>query len=428
MKAINGIKLITLSVILCLSMTSCKKWDPIEATIPSSNNVVTGILDANTTWTSDNIYELSGKVVVPAGITLTIEPGTIIKGRTGTNTLASALIVARGGKIMAEGTSAKPIIFTTVLDNIEKGQLSGTNLDETDLEKWGGVIILGKAPVSAENGDDVAQIEGIPATEIYGAYGGSDVADNSGIMKYVSIRHGGVLIGDGNEINGLTLGGVGNGTTMEFIEVVANLDDGIELFGGTVNVKNAIVSYAGDDSYDIDQNYAGTLENIVAIQGIRADEALELDGPEGSTYIDGLFTIRNGTFISLDDEAEAGDWKSKAQGTIDNVYFEGYAKWIKVRANFNSADNCVTKSDSYSYLVDDSKLVVRNATFMGVSDLADAVNAYTKATDCSSSLDDAAQAALDNIINSSSNSTDGKKGADESVFNGWSWSSANGKL
>ena len=184
-----------------------------EAVIVTSTNVVkTGFISTNETWVATQMYELQGKVVVQNGVTLTIEPGTIIKGQEGTGTNASALVIAKGGMIDAVGTATSPIIFTSVLDNIQEGQLTGTNLDENDQGKWGGIIVLGDAPISAADGDVLSQIEGIPVTDTYGAFGGSNVADNSGSMSYVSIRHGGALIGAGNEINGLTLGGVGTGT------------------------------------------------------------------------------------------------------------------------------------------------------------------------------------------------------------------------
>ena len=204
----------------------------------TDNTVKHGHITSDETWTADNIYELNGKVVVDNGVTLTIEQGTIIKGKTGNGALASALIIAKGGKINAVGTPSSPIIFTSTLDNIEKGQLTGSNLDENDGGMWGGVIILGNAPISAGNGNTSSQIEGIPATDIFGAYGGSDELDNSGVFSYVSIRHGGALIGAGNEINGLTLGGVGSLTTISNIEIISSLDDGIEFFGGTVNISN----------------------------------------------------------------------------------------------------------------------------------------------------------------------------------------------
>lgn len=294
----------------------CSNGDCIE--VASSQVTKAGLLTANETWKADKIYVLSGKVVVNDGVTLTIEPGTIIKGAQGTGSLASALIVARGGKLMAEGTAEKPIIMTTIDDNIEIGQTAGTNLDETIVGQWGGLIILGKAPISASSGAE-AQIEGIPADDSYGAYGGSVSADNSGSIKYVSVRHGGALIGDGNEINGITLGGVGSGTIIENVEVIGNFDDGIEFFGGSVNVKNALVWAQGDDAYDIDQSYSGTISNAIYIAGAESDHAFEIDGPEGTVNTTGMFTIKNFSCKGL--SAEYMDWRDKAQGTIENCYF-----------------------------------------------------------------------------------------------------------
>ena len=192
-------------------------------TISVSKNI-----DANTTWEQGKIYILEGRITVLPGVTLTIQPGTIIKGREGSESNATALMVARGGKLMAVGTAEAPIIFTSVSDNIIPGEIKSPNLDPTLNGLWGGLLILGKAPISAESTS--MQIEGIPTSDLNGLYGGTEPEDNSGVIKYVSIRHGGANIGEGNEINGLTLGGVGSGTVIENIEIVANQDDGVEWF------------------------------------------------------------------------------------------------------------------------------------------------------------------------------------------------------
>ena len=285
---------------------------------------VTGAITADVTWTNDKIYELNQKVVVDNGATLTIEAGTIIKGKPGTGSLASALIIARGSKINAEGTSTSPIIFTSTSDNIDAGQTAGTNLDESNRGLWGGLIVLGNAPGSFKGDLVEIQIEGIPADDTFGLYGGTDAADNSGILKYVSIRHGGALIGEGNEINGLTLGGVGNGTVIENIEVLANVDDGVEFFGGTVNVTNVLVWGQGDDAIDIDQAYSGTIDNAVVVLGDASDHAFEVDGPEGTST--GSFTLQNATIIgnSVTPNGEYADYRSGAMGATNNVYAYGF--------------------------------------------------------------------------------------------------------
>ena len=277
-----------------------------------------GVLAVNETWSTDSIYVLNGRVVVPAGIELTIQPGTIIKGKEGDGANASTLIIAQGGSIDARGTESAPIIMTSVLDNITVGQQAGTNLDETDAGLWGGLIVLGYAPISADAA--TALIEGLPANEAYAVYGGTDAADNSGYIEYVSVRHGGTLIGDGNEINGITLAGVGSATVVNNIEVVANVDDGVEFFGGSVNASNIVVWAQGDDAYDIDQAYAGTIDNFVYVAGPNSDHGLEIDGPEGKTGSG--FTASNGSLYGM--SAEIADFRDSAMGNIQNIYITGF--------------------------------------------------------------------------------------------------------
>ncbi|MEJ6604250.1 MAG: hypothetical protein QNL51_16945, partial [Opitutaceae bacterium] len=208
------------------------------ASLPAADVNVSGSITSNTTWTADNIYNLSGYVFVAGGSTLTIEPGTVVKGAVSTGAGAAALVVTAGSKIMAEGTADKPIIFTSALDNLD-GSLGS---DRKGL--WGGLIVLGNASINSRS-DKAAtgtptqdQIEGMSVSTDQIpliTFGGTNDADNSGIIKYVSIRHGGATIGTGNEINGLTMGGVGSGTTVSYVEVYSNQDDGFEFFGGTVN-------------------------------------------------------------------------------------------------------------------------------------------------------------------------------------------------
>ena len=322
----------TLSAILALAFTGCMQdeappilEDPGNSGTVGNNTVsVSGMISESTTWTNDNIYVLNQKVVVPSGVVLTIQAGTIIKGTEGTGSLASALIIAQGGKLNAVGTATEPIIFTSINDNIEVGQTAGTNLDETNSGLWGGLIVLGYAPSSFSGDVDVVQIEGIPADDTFGLYGGEDATDNSGVYQYISIRHGGALIGEGNEINGLTLGGVGSGTVIENIEVVANVDDGIEFFGGTVNATNLLVWAQGDDAIDIDQGYSGIIDNAIVILGANSDHAFEIDGPEGTAT--GSFTLRNSTIVgnSVTENGEYADYRSKAMGRTENIYAYGF--------------------------------------------------------------------------------------------------------
>ena len=238
---------------------------------------VSGNITQNTIWETGKVYVLTGRIAVVSGVTLTIQEGVVVKGEAGTGANATALLIARGGKLMAEGTADSPIIFTSVADEIMPGEIASPNLEPTLNGLWGGLLVLGNAPISADAAS--VQIEGIPPSDQNGLYGGTDAADNSGIIRFISIRHGGANIGEGNEINGLTLGGVGSGTIIENVEVIANQDDGIEWFGGTVSVKNAVLWNVGDDAVDTDQSWAGTLDNFIVVNP--GDECFELDGPEG---------------------------------------------------------------------------------------------------------------------------------------------------
>lgn len=227
------------------------------------------------TWTANHTYYLDGLVFVNDGQTLTIEPGTVIKAKPGQGGQASALIVSRGGRIMAEGTRDKPIIFTAEADDLN----GSVPIEKRGL--WGGLIILGNAPVHTESGE--ASIEGIPFYEPRGVYGGLLENDNSGVLRYVSIRHGGTNLGEGNEINGLTLAGVGRKTEIDYVEIISNEDDGIELFGGTVNLKHVLVAFCGDDAFDYDLGYAGKGQFLAGIQypGI-GDRLFETGGTQTS--------------------------------------------------------------------------------------------------------------------------------------------------
>jgi len=291
----------------------------VNVVLEQTTFYVDGNITANTTWETGKVYILQSRIAVVAGVTLTIEPGVVIKGEAGTGANATALIIARGGKIMAEGTASQPIIFTSVADEIMPGQIASPNLDPDIDGLWGGVIVLGNARISAAS--ESVQIEGIPPSDPNGLYGGTNDADNSGIIRYISIRHGGSNIGEGNEINGLTLGGVGSGTIIEYVEVVANQDDGIEWFGGSVSVTNALVWNSGDDALDTDQAWSGTMDNFVIICGATTDHALEIDGPEGS-YIAGHI-VKNGSVKGYE-TAELGDFRDGANGSFENIYFFGF--------------------------------------------------------------------------------------------------------
>jgi hypothetical protein len=397
----KAIYFLMMFAVTALVMSSCKddpEPEPEETEVTVSSNIT-----ANTTWETGKTYILAGRITVVSGVTLTIEPGVIIKGQAGTGANATALVVARGGKLMAEGTATQPIIFTTIADEIEPGQIASPNLDPDLDGLWGGVIILGNAPISASSSS--IQIEGIPPSDQNGLYGGTDAADNSGVIKYVSIRHGGANIGEGNEINGLTLGGVGSGTEIEYVEVIANQDDGIEFFGGTVSVKNAIVWNSGDDAIDTDQAWAGTLDNFIVICGPTTDHALEIDGPEG-TLIDGHI-VKNGSIKGYE-SAELGDFRDGARASFQNIYFFGFT---------NPAENDGRGDFSLS---GDATLANFASGDLSFSGLQITLAAGVTLTDVFKHGTDAHATAVAAGANT--------VGADKSKFTGWSWAEESGQL
>lgn len=314
---------------------------------PYADSTLEGNITSDTTLDASKIWLLKGRVSVEDGVTLTIPAGTIIKAASGTGADASTLIIARGGTIIADGTADAPIVMTSISDNIEVGGTypsSGPALNVDTRGLWGGLLILGNAPSSFSGDVTELQIEGIPTSDTNGLYGGSDAADDSGSVQYLSIRHGGAEIGEGNEINGLTLGGVGSGTTINHIEVLGNVDDGIEFFGGTVNASNLLVWGQGDDAIDIDQAYAGTIDGAMVILTSASDHGFEIDGPEGSAA--GRFTLKNATVIGATDDCDAegvdgemADFRKGATGDLMNVLFKDFAggKDVELDASADAA-------------------------------------------------------------------------------------------
>ncbi|MBN2892884.1 MAG: hypothetical protein JXL97_13535 [Bacteroidales bacterium] len=312
---------------------SCKKEiepDPNATEFVDNGDGSVTIIDkgqgiGTKTLSSDTVWILQGFVFVNEEQTLTIEAGTLVKGMPGTAENASALIVARGGKINAVGTATNPIVFTANADNYE-----GTGVDMMAQGLWGGIIILGNATTS--NSTSEKAIEGIPTSEIRGLYGGSNDADNSGTMKYVSIRHGGADIGEGNEINGLTLGAVGSATTFEYIEIISNKDDGVEFFGGAPQLKNIVVAYCGDDCYDYDEGFHGKGQFWYAVQGTEADRMGEHDGgpsdnETGTPYA--MPKIYNVTYFG-NAGGKVITFRDNAGGTYANSIFANQEKGIDI--------------------------------------------------------------------------------------------------
>lgn len=231
---------------------------------------VTGDISTNTTWTSDKIWRINNTVKVTDGATLTIEPGTVIFGASDTQ---GTLIIMRGGKIIADGTSASPIVFTS--DKPAGSRAAGD---------WSGIIICGKAP---NNQGSTMNIEGLTGV----SYGGTASADNSGTLRYVRIEFAGRVIQDNKEINSLTLASVGSGTIIENVQCSFGRDDSFEFFGGTVNAKRLISYRTTDDDIDIDYGHNGFIQFALCLRDANTGDTflsngLEIDNDGGGTGSD----------------------------------------------------------------------------------------------------------------------------------------------
>lgn len=260
------------AAMLCMATmfgnVACSDDDPVqggETPEESKDVVLENEITSDMTLKATDNNLLRGFVYVTKGVTLTIEPGTVIKGEKATK---GSLIVEPGGKIIAEGTAEKPIVFTS-------DQAAGSR----DYGDWGGLILCGNAPVNANE----PQIEGGPRT----VYGGDNPEDNSGIVKYVRIEFAGYPLEPNKEINGLTCGGVGRGTTLEYIQVAFCGDDSFEWFGGTVNAKHLIAYKGWDDEFDTDYGFQGKLQYLLGVRDPKHADTSKSNGFESDNDANG---------------------------------------------------------------------------------------------------------------------------------------------
>ena len=291
--------------------------------------------------TAANTYILHNYFRIQDGYTITIDAGTVIKGDT-TSIAPGTLVIERGAQIQAVGTCNNPIVFTSNYGTPAPGD-------------WGGVVLLGKADVnlSGTRGaqpsgtDGLGFIEGLPTPNNTGRYGNGDLptgsynSDNSGTMQYVRIEYGGHVIGTDNELNGLTMGGVGNGTTLDHIMVKAGKDDAFEFFGGCVNAKYLIASENRDDDFDTDQGYSGKIQ--FGISRKTPDQDIS------------SFPI-NGFESNGDSDDDYGN-NPLTDGTFSNFTVIGpiYTSSTSVLANYNSG----------ALIRDDSHLNIFNSIITG---------------------------------------------------------------
>ena len=305
-----------------------------------TTQTLSGVITGTRTLDASEVYLIDGEVYVDNGATLNIPAGTILKGRRSPsqgNGIASVLVVQRGGTLNAMGTAAAPIIFTSEIDDVD----DPFDLGETTRGLWGGVIVLGNATNNRVT-DSPRSIEGLTPDNprvLFGAGPGFplDDDDDSGTIRYVSIRHAGFTRNPNEEINGLTFGAVGRGTTVEYVEVFANSDDSFEFFGGTVNAKYLAGVFGGDDDFDWDQGYTGSLQFLFSLKNEVGDvgRCIEGDGaaspftatPLSNPTVSNLTCIGSGLGSSpggSDAGGPALKLRENTQGAIYNSIFVDY--------------------------------------------------------------------------------------------------------
>lgn len=276
--------------------------------------VIGGTLTEDLILSTGTEYSLESALIVPDGLTLTVEPGVVVRAATGSDVYVAIL---QGGTINAEGTSSNPIVFTSATATPNPGD-------------WGGLIVLGRAPINSVVGGDAtstSEIGGLP-------YGGNIVDDNSGIIRYVRIEFSGGAADAASENNGFSFYAVGNGTTIEFIQAFEGADDGVEFFGGTVDASFVSVIGAQDDSVDWTEGYSGSLTNVYIEHRQIHDKGIEGDGfntdigNNSSPVFWSAPTITNLTINGLgsSNENEAVRLRAGTRATITNVFLQGFAE------------------------------------------------------------------------------------------------------
>jgi hypothetical protein len=343
-----------------LFLTSCSTDDTADITINNTYNndgsgngnggsvvYLSGTYDTDLTLDANTDYVINGSLIMTSGTTLTIPAGTTLEALASGSDVYVA--ISEGAQIMANGTANSPIVFTSNSSSPQAGD-------------WGGLILLGDAPINSVTGSatSTSEIAGLP-------YGGTDANDNSGTLRYVRVEYSGGSADGQTENNGISFYGVGNGTTVEYIEAYEGKDDGLEFFGGTVNVSNIIVVNAYDDSVDWTEGFSGTLTDVYVKHGTNHDKGIEADGYNtdiGNNSNPIFFSkpnVTNLTIIGLGSTTgnEAVRLRAGTQGIFTNVLLEGFAE------GFDLDGDSVNNPTGAGVISDD--LQVSNITFTDIT-------------------------------------------------------------
>jgi len=325
--------------------------------------MVSDDITADTDWDCNSLYLLQDQIYVTAG-TLTIGPGTVIQGGAGGDDGQNALIVTTSGSIDAQGTSVDPIVFTSAND---EGDAAPGD--------WGGIVLLGTAPINVTGGTNI--IEGLDPSESRGEYGGDDAAHDCGTLNYVRIEYAGFLFGTNNELNGLTLGGCGTDTDLDFIQVHAGRDDGIEFFGGTADISHAVVSQVGDDGLDWDQGWSGNAQFFIVQQDTVSDRGIEADnlGDDNDATPRSNPTIWNLTLVGTGGAEQDGmRLRRGTAGMINNAIVTNYGSSTCIRVDGSTT---IEQANSGDLVVSDSIVASCGTTFEFTPDDGDTTTMFT---------------------------------------------------
>ncbi|MEM9378589.1 MAG: hypothetical protein AAGB93_01475 [Planctomycetota bacterium] len=314
--------------------------------------VVTSDIATSTTWTADNVYDLRDLIFVLPGATLTIEPGTVIASASGAG---GSLVVARGAQIFVLGERGAPVIMTSDAD-----LATWTNGDprtgvwRESASEWGTLAVLGEAYISTDrvptntpfpSPGNFGNLAGPTSGNVLARYGGGNDDDDSGALRFLSLRYGGQVAGLNDEFDGLTLAGVGRGTDVDHVEVMNNVDDGIGILGGTVDLRHFSVWNVGDDSLDVDQGWRGKAQFGLIVQGHSlnsaqgsgvGDNAIELDGAEAPFYQPvTTATIYNLTVIGQPADGDGlTAWRDNARVQLRNsIFMDGGEQVVRLDEN-----------------------------------------------------------------------------------------------
>lgn len=339
-------KLLLLVTTLIVTLSSCKKDDSPEPNTKTYQitevNIngdlytkIEGVINENVTLTPDKTWMISGGVFVDKGSTLTIPQGIFVFADTEVTTFLS---IKQGGKIIAEGTQTKPIVFKPLTNTPNYGD-------------WGGIVINGYAKLNTG-----LTAEGEGGT---GIYGGTDDNDNSGILRYVRVEYAGKILGTDNELNGFSFNGVGSSTIVEYIQAYKGSDDGIEFFGGCVNVRYAVSTQNQDDSFDWTHGWRGKGQYWLAIQGTDGgDRGIEADnnGDDNTLQPYSEPILSNITLNGVDDGDASNEGMRLRAGTKGKIYYCYVTGFPKYGIN-------VTDQQTLNNITDGS-LFVANSTII----------------------------------------------------------------